>query len=101
MTIEILYFEGCPSAEPTVALVREVVRELRIQAEVRAVEVHHSYDVARLRFLGSPTVQVDGHDIESSAEYRIDYSFSCRTYGNSGVPPWALIEAALLTGKLA
>jgi hypothetical protein len=56
-----------------------------------------------LRFLGSPTVRVDGVDVEPGAEKRRDFAFSCRIYrsedGASEQPAesWvrdALIEAA-------
>jgi len=53
-------------------------------------------DVERLRFLGSPTVLVDGVDIEPEARHRTDYSYSCRMYsGVSGLPSEEMLMAAL------
>ena len=37
--IEILFFDGCPNHEPTLALAREVVGELGVAAEIREVRV--------------------------------------------------------------
>ena len=93
--IEVLYFEGCPNVEPTVALARDVAAELGIAAEVRGVEVRDEADAKRLRFLGSPTVRVNGVDIDPEAVARTDYAFGCRLWGASGVPPRELMRSAL------
>ena len=93
--IEVLYFEGCPNFEPTLSLVDEVLSQLRLTAEVRKVEVLSPGDAERVRFLGSPSVRVDGKDIEPGAESRTEYALSCRIYGNSGLPPKELLVAAL------
>lgn len=76
MKIHVLYFEGCPNHEPTVALVREVVAGLDLSAEVEEIEVNTQTDAERLRFLGSPTVQVNGVDMEPSARERTNYALS-------------------------
>ncbi len=93
--IEVLYFEGCPNLEPTLSLADEVLSELGLSGEVREVEVRTVEDAERLRFLGSPSVRVDGKDIEPGAESRTEYAMSCRIYGDSGLPPTELLVAAL------
>ncbi len=93
--IEVLYFEGCPNLEATVALARDTAAEFGIAAEIREVEVHDEADAKRLRFLGSPTVRVNGVDIDPEAVARSDYAFSCRLWGESGVPPRELMRSAL------
>ena len=95
MRIDILYFDGCPNHVPAVEVVRDVVQALGIDATIREVEVRDTEDAARLRFFGSPTVQVNGQDVDPAVRSRVDYSFSCRMYGRSGSPPRALVEAAL------
>src|SRR5262245_1516272 len=90
--VDILYFEGCPNHLPTRDLVRDVVRSLGVDATIREVEVRDAQDAARLRFFGSPTVQVNGEDVDPAVRRRADYSFSCRTYGRSGSPPRELVE---------
>ncbi len=95
MTIDILYFEGCPNHASTVERVREVVRDMNATAVVREIEVNDAEDAARLRFFGSPTVQVDGVDIDPAVRGRQDYSFSCRMYGKTGTPSRDLIEQAV------
>jgi hypothetical protein len=94
-TVKVLTFEGCPNHRPTVELIHDVARELRIDVEVHEVEVSDPEDATRLRFLGSPTVQVDGADIEPGRRQDSGYGMSCRMYGVSGIPPRALVVSAL------
>ncbi len=97
--IEILYFDGCPNHELTLDLAREVVGELGLEAEIREVRVESPEDAERERFLGSPSVRVDGKDIEPAARGKTDFALSCRLYGESGVPPRELLVAALKEGR--
>ena len=64
VTVEVLFFDGCPNHEPTVQLVRDVVAALGVAAELREVTVESAEDAEALRFLGSPSVRVNGRDIE-------------------------------------
>ena len=93
--IEVLFFAGCPNHEPTLTLAREVVSELGLDVEIREVEIRDEADALRCQFLGSPSVRVDGVDIEPSAAERTKYTFSCRVYGASGVPPKEHLVRAL------
>ena len=99
-SVEIFYFEGCPHAQPTVDLVRAIVAETDGAVDVREVIITSEDDALRLRFLGSPTVRVDGQDVDPDAEGREDYGFQCRVYPNGagldGLPPATWIRSALL-----
>jgi hypothetical protein len=94
ISVEVLFFDGCPNHEPTVALARSVLADLGVPAEVREVAVENPEEAEALRFLGSPSVRVNGRDIEPGAEDRTGFALSCRMYGAGGVPPreW-LVEA--------
>jgi hypothetical protein len=94
-TVEVLFFEGCPNHRPAMELARDVVARVAPHALVEEVEVRNNEEAARLRFLGSPTIHLDGVDIEPEARSRTDYAMSCRVYGGSGLPPCEMIEAAL------
>ena len=96
MNVQVLYFVGCPNHAPAVELVRDVVAKLGVEAEVVEVKVTNPADAERLRFLGSPTILVDGVDIEPAARDRADFGFSCRTYDGQGTPPREMLAAALL-----
>ena len=95
MQVHVLFFEGCPNHQPTVQLVQEVIRDLGLDIEVEEVEVKSVKDAQQLHFLGSPTVFVDGVDIEPSARSSTAYAFACRTYAGAGTPPRALLIEAL------
>src|SRR5712691_1946396 len=61
--VEILYFDGCPNHEPALALVQRVSDELGVKPEIRLVNVPDPETAQRVRFLGSPTIRVDGRDV--------------------------------------
>lgn len=84
--VEILYFEGCPNHEQARTLVERIAAELSVEPEIELVEISDAETAVRRRFLGSPTVRVDGRDVEPGAEARRDYALSCRIYhGERGV----------------
>lgn len=95
MKIELLYFSGCPHHGPTRELIDSVLSELGIDAEVEEIDVRDEQEAQRHGFLGSPSIRVDGADIEPGAESRTECALSCRMYGSSGIPPRQLIETAL------
>ena len=99
MTVEVLYFEGCPNHGPAVERVREVLRAERIVDDVKEVEVPDPETAERLRFLGSPTIRVNGVDVEPSALASESFGLVCRTYRDgcrqSGIPSAELIREAL------
>ena len=71
--LELLFAPGCEAIEGTVAMVNETLRELDLPAEISEIMVD-SVDKAReLRFLGSPSIRVNGHDAEPGAEERQDF----------------------------
>ena len=97
--IEVLFFDGCPNHEPTLQLAREVAAELGVDTEVREIEIHNEQDALRHQFLGSPSVRVNGVDIEPGADARTDYAYGCRVYRESGVPPREYLVRSLQGGS--
>ncbi len=103
--VEILYFHGCPNHEPAVALVERIDRELGTDVELRLVNVPDQEAATRLRFLGSPTIRVDGVDVDPLTAQRSDYALSCRIFatdhGPAGQPEERWIRNALATAANA
>jgi mercuric ion transport protein len=103
MKIEVLYFDGCPNHRLTREQVKDGLRQENLAAEVVEVNVPDQATALSLSFLGSPTVRVDGLDIEPSARLSKDFGLMCRTYSDGGkqvgVPPLDLISAALRDAK--
>jgi hypothetical protein len=98
--IEILAVRDCPNAGATRELVHRVARELGLAPKIEVVLVEGTEQAERHRFLGPPTVRVDGRDVEPGADERTDFAFSCRIYrtatGPSGHPDETLLRAAIL-----
>jgi hypothetical protein len=97
MRVEVLYFDGCPSHDRLMPTLLALTSARDAEIVQRRVETPEEAEEAR--FLGSPSVRVDGRDIEPGAESRTDYGMKCRLYrsptGRSGVPPHEWIERAL------
>ena|SRR5436309_15854093 len=98
--VEVLSFDGCPNHEPAIALVERLGRELGLELELRLVNVYDQAAAERLRFPGSPTVRIDGADVEPRTEERRDYGLSCRVFrteaGIVGQPDERWVREALL-----
>ena len=98
--IELLYFDGCPSHEQLLPIVAQ--HALQSGAELRLRRVESPEAAERERFLGSPTLRVDGVDVDPDAAERTDFGLKCRIYhseaGQSPLPhePW--LRAALSPG---
>jgi hypothetical protein len=64
LTVHVQMSPGCGHGQETVALVQSVLGELAPDAHLDIVEVRTMEDAKRLGFRGSPSVLVDGEDIE-------------------------------------
>ncbi len=99
LTIEVLYFDGCPGYESFVPRLRELLVQAGIQAHLLERRVDSPEAAQQERFLGSPTVRIDGDDVDPDAASRDDYGLKCRLYstaeGLRGTPPDSWILDAL------
>jgi len=97
--IELLYFDGCPSYAELLPRLRELLASEGIDQEIELRRVESSEEAERERFLGSPTVRIDGEDVDISARERHDFGVECRLYrteeGLVGTPPDGWIRVAL------
>jgi hypothetical protein len=96
--VEILYFEGCPSHGQLLPRVQRLAE--RAGADVRQRRIETPEEAEHQRFLGSPTIRVNGRDIDPGANDRTDHGVKCRLYhlqalGRSPTPPDRWIQAAL------
>jgi len=96
MTIEVISIPDCPNHHPTVDRVKALLNAEGVFAEVREVLVDSVSDVRALRFIGSPTVRVNGKDVEPLAFAQA--AMSCRIYEDgSGIPPENLLRRAIVS----
>jgi hypothetical protein len=100
MSIDFYFWADCPSHEEALARLREVMVEQGVRAEVGIIEVESEEQAAALRFPGSPTIRVDGEDIDPAAAGQTTYDLTCRVYTRADgritpLPPREMIAAAL------
>jgi hypothetical protein len=99
VTIEFLYWEGCPSHPEARALLEEVLQSRGLDADVAVREVRTQEEAEQLAFPGSPTIRVDGRDVDPAGANNRP-ALNCRIYplpdGRvSPVPTREQLEAAL------
>jgi len=99
MKVEVLYFDGCPNHEALLPHLRELLASVGASTDIDLVRVEDADAAERERFLGSPTVRVDGNDVEPGADQRTDFGLKCRLFatpdGLGGMPADQWVLAAL------
>lgn len=99
MKVEVLYFEGCPNHDALFPRLRSLLADKGVDAQIELRRVESVEAAKRERFLGSPTVRIDGEDIDPGASERSDFGLKCRLYrteeGTSGIPPEQWIAEAI------
>ncbi len=78
MRVSFLYYEDCPSYDLALERLREVMDEEGIPGEVEVIKVETEEQARELRFVGSPTIRVDGQDIDPPSDSH--YALTCRAY---------------------
>jgi hypothetical protein len=100
--VELLFFDGCPNHEELEPRLRGLLERRWPGTELELRLVESDEDAQQIRFLGSPSVRVDGRDVEPGAKTRADFGLKCRLYqvdGRlAGTPPDAWIVDALDDG---
>ncbi len=79
MKVELLYWEGCPSHPEALALLEDVLAKAGIATPISLVEVLSDEDAELLGFPGSPTIRVDGKDVDEYGAHGRP-ALTCRIY---------------------
>ncbi len=99
-TIELLYFDDCPNHKTFLPHLRQLLKDHDIDAPVSLIRIGNDDDAQTHRFLGSPTLRVNGLDVEPAALDRDSYGLQCRRYatpdGLTGAPSDRWIRDALI-----
>jgi len=94
MKIEVLYVPGCPNYQPAVERIQKVLMSESLRADIEGISVSSEVAARVLRFPGSPTIRVNGTDVEPNHENAI--GLACRLYADhSGVPSEETLRLAL------
>lgn len=79
MLVELLFWDGCPSHPRALADLRAAMTELGLDPEEIVVrEIATDHDAEDERFVGSPTIRIDGADIQPVGSD--PYGLTCRVY---------------------
>ena len=99
MKVELLYVRDCPNHPLTLEAVRDVLRENGLPLDITEIEISSSAQAMTLLFPGSPTVRVDGKDVDPEASSLSHFGVSCRAYlvngRRQGVPDREWIREAI------
>jgi Domain of unknown function (DUF2703) len=102
MKIEVLYFEGCPNHAPAMEMVRDALGSLGCQDQIHEVQVRTQEEAEAIRFVGSPSIRINGSDIEPWARTAESCGLTCRTYVNGlhncRVPSREILRRAIMEG---
>ena len=79
--IEFLYFDGCPSHEQALRNLKDTLQSLGLETEPRSIRVESPEAAKKLGFLGSPSIKINGVDLEQSV---LPASYTCRLYEIDG-----------------
>jgi hypothetical protein len=96
MKIEVLYMQNCPNHAVALERLREILSVETFQARVNEVLVSNTAMAQSLKFPGSPTIRINGHDVEPQNEKTASFGLMCRLYSDgSGAPSQQRLRAAI------
>ena len=93
MRVELLYADGDPAAMPARQNLVEVLTEDAFETPIQMIAIGSDDDAALLDMRGSPTIRIDGQDIDPGWDGPV--SLAARDYGGGPVPDKPLIRRAV------
>jgi len=75
-----MYWSECPSHEQAWDRLQEVLADEGIEAEIERIEVRTDEEAMRRDFHGSPTIRVDGTDVDAAGVTGMPVALACRVY---------------------
>lgn len=98
MRVEVLFLPGCPNYEPALERLKQVLVSEGLDVEVDGVPINTGQDATALMFPGSPTIRIDGEDVEPIQVNTP--GLTCRLYANrTGVPSEETLRLAVSRAK--
>lgn len=83
MKIELLWFEDCPNHEAAELMLRDALDDAGISTSIERIEVADEVTGNATIFPGSPTICINGRDVEPGWEECEDCTPRCRLYATS------------------
>ncbi len=102
MKVELLWFDGCASYQHAREMLTRVLREERIDTPIEMVQVRDGADAVAKKFLGSPTIRLNGVD-PFALPGQANFAMQCRVYrtpaGLKGWPTEEMLRGAVRSQK--
>ncbi len=93
MKAELYYFDECPSYKEALENLKQALRSEGLPERVDLIPVADDLDAHAKRFIGSPTIRLDGIDVEGPEADAHGYGFGCRVYTADGtMTGWPSVE---------
>lgn len=100
MKIEVLYVPNCPNHVQALQRLREILPVESFQENVCEVLVEDIETAHSLKFPGSPTIRINGKDVEPQSEKGAKFGLMCRLYSDgSGAPSKKRLRAAIALAR--
>ena len=93
MRVELLYAEDDPASMPARQNLVEVLTEDAFETAIQMISVGSAEDAELLGMRGTPTIRIDGADIDPAWDGPV--GLAPRDYGTGPVPPKPLIRRAV------
>ena len=77
MKVELFYFDSCPSYLKALENAREALRLEGLPEDVALIAVESEADAQAKRFIGSPTIRINGADVEGPEAEDNGYEGPC------------------------
>lgn len=98
MRVELLYADGDPACMPARQNLVEVLTEDAFETPIQMIAVSSAADAELLGMLGSPTIRIDGVDIDPQPDLAVGLEprrYAAADGGTGNVPDKALIRRAV------
>jgi hypothetical protein len=80
VNIEFLWYADCPSHPDALRLLYEVLDEVGVEANIERIEVGTNEQARELKFPGSPTIRINGVDVDPEGAETLPPALTCRAY---------------------
>ena len=98
--VELLWFSDCANHPAARRMLQDAIDELAPGTPIREIDATDPAVAERVHFPGSPTIRIDGRDVDPTYSDPGDYTPRCRLYrtdaGLRGLPERRWIEDALV-----
>ena len=83
-SVELYYFDDCPSYKQALENLKKALQLEQLPDEVEMIEVADAAEAQTKRFIGSPTIRIDGIDVDGPDAEGRGHAYGCRVYTDEG-----------------